>query len=94
MKNFAKNFAVPSDSSNHHALFGCHVERSETSLAVTYCAGRPDNQRFFASLRMIGNAGARLDHSEFHPSSLADHILVPGRIPNELHVSFIDAVDG
>jgi hypothetical protein len=28
IKNFAKNFAVRGDSSNHHALFGCHVERS------------------------------------------------------------------
>src|SRR5207249_11218516 len=33
------------------------------------------------------------DHPEFHPASFADHILVPGRIPNELDIRFIDAVD-
>jgi hypothetical protein len=48
IKNFAKNFGVRSRSSNHHTLFGCRFERSETSLAVTYCAGRPDNQRLKA----------------------------------------------
>ena len=94
LKNFARNFAVRSDSSNHHALFGCHVQRSETSLAVTYCTGRPDNQRFFASLRMTGNAGASSDHPKFHASCFADHVLVPRWVPNELDVSFVDTVDG
>jgi hypothetical protein len=107
LKNFAKNFAVRSHSSNHHALFPCHVrhggfvqwriERSETSLAVTYCAGRPDNQRFFSrrcGIRMTGNAGASLNHPEFHPSCFADHVLVPRRVPNKLDVGFINAVDG
>src|SRR5947207_3289723 len=35
----------------------------------------------------------RLDHSQFHPPSFTDHVLVPRRIPNQLHISFIDAVD-
>src|SRR5438067_9091465 len=33
-----------------------------------------------------------LDHSELHSPGFADHVLVPRRIPDELHVSFIDAV--
>src|SRR5205814_8415715 len=32
------------------------------------------------------------DHPELHSAGFADHILVPRRIPNELDISFIDAV--
>src|SRR5947207_1305962 len=35
---------------------------------------------------------AASDHSELHPARFADRILVPRRIPDELHISFIDAV--
>jgi hypothetical protein len=34
------------------------------------------------------------DHPELHPPGLADHILVPWRIPDELNISFIHAIDG
>src|SRR5262245_34292400 len=32
------------------------------------------------------------DHAELHSTGFADHVLVPRRVPNELHVSFIDAI--
>jgi hypothetical protein len=49
-----------------------------------------DDQRFFASLRMTG--GIRLNHPELHPARFADHVLIPGWVPDELHIGFIDAV--
>src|ERR1700704_1061305 len=88
-----KNFAMRRDLSDDSALFGCHVERSETSLAIVYCTRRSGDQRFFASLRMTRKACATSNHSKLHPPSLADHVLVPWRIPNELDISFVDAVD-
>ena len=30
--------------------------------------------------------------SRLHPARFANHILVPRRVPDELHISFIDAV--
>ena len=35
-----------------------------------------------------------LNHPELHATSLADHVLIPRRVPNELHIGFIYAVDG
>ena len=32
-------------------------------------------------------------HPELHSAGFADHVLVPRRIPDELHVGFVDAVD-
>src|SRR5882724_1315471 len=46
----------------------------------------------FASLRMTDRRRAALDHAELHSAGFADHVLVPWRIPNELHVGFINAV--
>ena len=40
------------------------------------------------------HARAASDHAELHPARFADHVLVPGRVPNELDIGFIDAVDG
>ena len=37
---------------------------------------------------------ARLNHAELHSPRFADHVLIPGRVPNELDIGFIDAVDG
>src|SRR5438067_1811629 len=34
-----------------------------------------------------------LDHAELHPAGFADHALIPRRIPDELDVGFVDAVD-
>src|SRR6266542_2361003 len=33
------------------------------------------------------------DHPELHPARFADHILIPGRIPDELDIGFIHAVN-
>src|SRR2546430_8081712 len=40
----------------------------------------------------IGKIERNLNHAELHPPGFADHVLVPGRVPNELDVRFIDAV--
>lgn len=32
------------------------------------------------------------DHAELHSPGFADHVLVPWRIPDELHIGFIDTV--
>ncbi len=40
------------------------------------------------------HARAALDHPELHPARFADHVLVPGRVPNELDIRFIHTVDG
>jgi hypothetical protein len=32
------------------------------------------------------------DHAELHSAGFADHVLVPRRIPNKLHIGFIDSV--
>ena len=46
-----------------------------------------------SSLRAAQNdTGVRSDHAELHSAGFADHVLVPRRIPDELHVGFIDAV--
>jgi hypothetical protein len=37
---------------------------------------------------------ARLNHAELHPPRFTDHVLIPGWIPNELDIGFIDTVDG
>jgi hypothetical protein len=37
---------------------------------------------------------AELNHAELHSPRFADHVLIPGRIPNELDIGFIDTVDG
>src|SRR5947207_12933927 len=36
---------------------------------------------------------SRLHHAELHPARFTDHVLVPGRIPDELAFSFVHAVD-
>ena len=36
----------------------------------------------------------QLNHSELHPTRFANHVLVPRRVPNELDIGFIHAVDG
>ena len=36
---------------------------------------------------------AQLNHAELHPPRFADHVLVPRRVPNELDISFVDAID-
>src|SRR5262249_49121760 len=33
------------------------------------------------------------DHPELHSPGFADHVLIPRRVPNQLHISFIHAVD-
>jgi hypothetical protein len=38
-------------------------------------------------------ARATLNHPELHPPRFADHVLIPWRVPNELDVCFIHAVD-
>src|ERR1043166_6962975 len=42
----------------------------------------------------IGKIDTNSDHPELHPAGFADHVLIPRRIPNELHVGLIHAVDG
>ena len=44
---------------------------------------------------MISSGSRRLasHHPELHPARFADHALIPGRIPDELHVGFIHAID-
>ena len=32
------------------------------------------------------------DHSELHSAGFANHVLIPRRVPNELHIGFIAAV--
>src|SRR6266496_1729231 len=39
-------------------------------------------------------ARATLNHPELHAPRFADHVLIPWRVPNELHIGFIYAVDG
>jgi hypothetical protein len=39
------------------------------------------------------NRCEELNHSELHPPGFADHVLVPWRVPDQLHVGFVDAVD-
>ena len=34
-----------------------------------------------------------LYHAELHPTGFTDHVLVPRRIPDELDIGFIDAID-
>jgi hypothetical protein len=94
IKKFREKFRSAAVIRAITTLFSGVMLNGAKHLAVTYCAGRPDNQRFFASLRMTGNAGASLNHPEFHPSCFADHVLVPRRVPNKLDIGFIDAVDG
>lgn len=38
--------------------------------------------------------GVGLDHAELHPAFFGDHVLVPGGVPDELDVGFINVVDG
>jgi hypothetical protein len=33
------------------------------------------------------------DHPELHAARFTDHVLIPGRIPDELDIGFIHAVD-
>ena len=33
------------------------------------------------------------NHAELHSAGFADHVLIPRRVPNELHIGFINAVD-
>jgi hypothetical protein len=40
---------------------------------------------------MTGKTGAFSDHAELHLARFADYVLVPGRVPNEQHIGFIDA---
>ena len=41
----------------------------------------------------LSTAATTSDHAKLHATGFADHVLVPGRIPNELDISFVDAVD-
>jgi hypothetical protein len=41
----------------------------------------------------VPTAAERSNHAKLHPAGFADHVLVPRWIPNELNVSFVDAVD-
>jgi len=34
-----------------------------------------------------------LNHAELHSPGFADHVLVPRRIPDQLHIRFIDTID-
>jgi hypothetical protein len=44
----------------------------------------------FSFLRRVPSNGS--DHAELHSTGFADHVLVPRRIPYELHVGFVDSV--
>src|SRR5437868_598648 len=41
----------------------------------------------------LPTAATTSDHAKLHATGFADHVLVPGRVPNELDISFVDAVD-
>ena len=41
-----------------------------------------------------GACATMLNHAELHAPGFTDHVLIPGRVPNELDISFIYAVDG
>src|SRR5439155_22781015 len=36
---------------------------------------------------------ALLDHAELHAPRFTDHVLVPRRVPNKLHIGFVHAID-
>src|SRR5439155_11622287 len=45
------------------------------------------------NVSQLPTAATRSDHAKLHATGFADHVLVPGRVPNELDISFVDAVD-
>ena len=36
---------------------------------------------------------ANSDHAELHSPGFADHVLIPRRVPDQLHIGFIHTVD-
>ena len=45
----------------------------------------------FGRIRPVANSD--LDHSELHSPGFADHVLVPRRVPDQLHIGLIHTVD-
>src|SRR4030095_3803034 len=66
--------------------------REYKNFTKKYAIDRVLGLRLYAKKKRAGALGS--DHPELHPARFADHILIPGRVPNELDIGFIDAVDG
>jgi hypothetical protein len=65
--------------------------REYKNFTKKYAIDRVLGLRLYAKKKRAGSLGS--DHPELHPARFADHILIPGRVPNELDIGFIDAVD-
>jgi hypothetical protein len=63
----------------------------ETSLADLGTS--PDQMIRDSSFRSEGQKEYASDHSELHSAGFTDHVLVPRRIPDELDISLVHAVD-
>jgi hypothetical protein len=54
-------------------------------------------QEFVQGLRRrqaaMTRSARQSNHAELHPPRFADHVLVPGRVPDQLDIGLIDAVD-
>jgi len=71
---------------NPDAYLGKEVTLSVSSL-------NPRNEQpLLEAVARIATCGD-LHHPKLHPTRFADHVLIPRRIPDELNIGFIDAVD-
>src|SRR5437899_7761692 len=68
---------------------------SRRKSPLEYCAFSPrlfTLRRSHASLH--AESAVKSNHAELHPNCFDDHDLITGRVPDELHISFIHAIDG
>src|SRR6476659_10315207 len=63
----------------------------EVTLSVSSLNPR-NEQPLLEAVATIATCGD-LHHPKLHPTRFTDHVLIPRRIPDELNIGFIDAVD-
>jgi hypothetical protein len=64
-----------------------HVSE-RASESIVYSSSRENTHFKLGHYQFRG-----LHHPKLHPARLSDHVLIPGRIPDELDFGFVDAVD-
>ena len=72
-------------------LVNTRIKKSQKNFATAENRQQKHSER---ELTLSCKACAASDHTEFHPAGFADHVLVPRRVPNELDIGFVDAIDG
>jgi hypothetical protein len=88
MKNSQKNFAGAETILNPRSC-RCRAGASPAKSRTAFSSRQHPASDALARQRF----GSASDHSELHATRFADHILIPRRIPDELDISLIYAVD-